>query len=211
MTAMYRIMIGLSFAIGITTAAIALKKRGVPGNIIAYSAVLEIMLSMYLALVTAYILSGAENYGLNGSGGAFGILLGAFIFSKITPKYKDAIYSAYVIILPLMYGIGKIGCSFAGCCGGIKLNGGKAFPIQIVEAIVFLAVFAASAFAFFKEKYEPVTAAIIYAAVKIVLDFFRDTHEEHLITTNQVMCVVIIALLLGVKFISYKAAFFKHN
>lgn len=211
MTAMYRIMIGLSFAIGITTAAIALKKRGVPGNIIAYSAVLEIMLSMYLALVTAYILSGAENYGLNGSGGAFGILLGAFIFSKITLKYKDAIYSAYVIILPLMYGIGKIGCSFAGCCGGIKLNGGKAFPIQIVEAIVFLAVFAASASVFFKEKYEPVTAAIIYAAVKIVLDFFRDTHEEHLITTNQVMCVVIIALLLGVKFMSYKADFFKHN
>lgn len=99
--------------------------------------------------MTTFMLSKAANYGLNSTGGALGILAGVLIFSKITPQYKSAFFEAYTLVLPLMYGIGKIGCSFAGCCGGLPYNGimrvhtqsGGAFPIQKLEALVFLLLF----------------------------------------------------------------------
>ena len=194
-------MIGLSFILGNAAAAIALKMRKVPNNIIIYSVALELTISMYLGVMFAYLLAGGKSYGLNSTGGAVGILLGALIFSKITPMYKDSIFSAYILALPLMYGLGKIGCAFAGCCGGIGYNGllhvhgksGNVFPIQAVEAAVFLILFAISAFFFLKRKYSPAIAAVIYALVKILLDFLRDTHAEHVITANQIMCMAVVA------------------
>ena len=228
---MYRLMIGLSITLGIAVASFALGKKKVPANIIFLSVILELMLTIYLAIVTSYLLSGTKGYGLNGTGGAVGMILGAFIFSKITPKYKDAFLGAYVLALPLMYGLGKIGCSFAGCCGGISYNGpfhistdhGNAFPIQALEAAVFLGLFVASAIIYVRDcsnsasaakdslnaistgvihakvRFNPVVAAIIYSIVKVLLDFLRETHNEKMITTNQIMCLsvaIILALVL---------------
>ena len=200
---MYRIMILASFILGITTSAYLLKKKNVPLRIIAKSLSLELMLCIYLAIFTTYIISGKVRYGLNGTGGAAGMLLGAIIFSLITPQYKYIFWEAYTLVLPLMYGLGKIGCSFAGCCGGIPYNGichimtseGAVFPVQMLEAAVFLLLFALSILAYKKNHFDPLKAAIVYSASKILLDFLRNTHVNRLVSTNQIMCMTIIVLL----------------
>ncbi|WP_196811630.1 prolipoprotein diacylglyceryl transferase family protein [Butyrivibrio sp. VCD2006] len=204
---MYRIMILASFILGILVSSYILKNRKIPTRIIIMSLSLELMLSVYLALMVTYLLSGAKGYGLNSTGGAFGMLLGALIFSFITPQYKDAFWNAYTLVLPLMYGLGKIGCSFAGCCGGISYNGichvhtaeGDFFPIQILEASIFLLIFAMSVFMYLRNRFDPIKAAIIYSLIKILLDFLRASHENKIISTNQVMCMVVIVLLLMIR------------
>ncbi len=201
---MYKIMIILSFFLGTLVTLIVLRKKSVPANLIFYSSLLNLILTIYLALMVTYILSGATGYGFNSTGGAIGMLLGAFIISKIAPKYKEDFFNSVVLALPLMYGIGKIGCSFAGCCGGRQYEGvfhictahGNVFPVQILEAIVFMIIFAVSLLLFFRNKFNAINAAILYSMTKILLDFFRDTHENSLITANQIMCLSIVIILL---------------
>ena len=200
---MYAIMIGLSIVLGLGTCAFFLAKKNVPVNIAVYSVFLELVISTYLALMTTYILSGGENYGLTSSGGAAGMLLGAFIMSKITPQYREQLFSSGILSLPLMYGIGKIGCAYAGCCGGIKYEGifhisserGNVFPIQTMEAIVFLVIYAVSLLLYLRDRFNPLYAAMSYSFVKIILDFLRQTHESRFVTANQIMCFVIVLVL----------------
>ncbi|WP_026652569.1 hypothetical protein [Butyrivibrio proteoclasticus] len=45
-------------------------------------------------------------------------LLGVLFYSKLYPQYKDKMITAYGLVCPYMYGVGKIGCAFSGCCGG---------------------------------------------------------------------------------------------
>lgn len=205
---MYRLMIAGSFIAGLSTATFILSKKKVPANIILMSIVLELILCMYLGLMSTFTLSKATGYGLTGTGGAIGILLGVYIFSNITPQYSSSFWEAYTLILPLMYGIGKIGCSFAGCCGGLPYNGifhvtakhGSAFPIQKLESIVFLLLFAISVVIYMRGFYDPVTAAMLYSLTKILLDFLRDVHMEYFISFNQILCTAVIVLLLMIKF-----------
>ena len=136
------------------------------------------------------------------------MLIGSLIFSLITPEYRKDYFSAYILALPLMYGIGKIGCSFAGCCAGIQYSGPfaitnnlgiKIFPVQIVEVIVFLGAFVVSFAYELKGRYEPFKAAISYALIKIVLDFLRDTHSTKILTANQYFCMLVILFCVVLK------------
>ncbi len=212
---MYAAMIGLSIVLGLGAYALSLKKKSVPANIIFYSVILELVISIYLALMTTYVLSGANGYGLTSSGGAAGMLIGVFIMSKITPQYGKSFFDSCVLSLPLMYGIGKIGCAFAGCCGGIGYTGplhigserGDVFPIQALEAIVFLSIYAISLFLYLEERFNSLHAAIAYSFVKILLDFLREAHETKLITANQIMCLGIVLALLLVNGFEKRRAF----
>jgi hypothetical protein len=47
--------------------------------IVLYSVFLELLISIYLTLMMTYILSKGTVYGLNGSGGAAGMLIGTAI------------------------------------------------------------------------------------------------------------------------------------
>jgi len=204
---MYATMIALSILLGLSTYAFSLMKKSIPGNIVLYSVFLELLISIYLALMMTYILSKGTVYGLNGSGGAAGMLIGTAIIYKIIPQYGKQFFSSCILSLPLMYGIGKIGCAFAGCCGGIGYNGpfhihsacGNVFPIQAVEAAVFLIIFVISLWFYRNDRFHPLHAAIIYCIMKIFLDFFRETHESQFITANQIMCFG-IALFLEIIF-----------
>ncbi len=201
-------MILLSIVFGLLTAAYVLHRRKVPGNYILMSVFLNVLLIFHGAFVSTYFLSSGANKGLNSTGGALGMIVGTLIFSIITPKYIKDYFAAYILALPLMYAIGKIGCSFAGCCAGIHyggpfavtgLTGDRVFPIQMLEVIVFLLVFAIS-FAFeLKGKFEPFFAASVYALVKILLDFLRDTHTRTIISPNQWFCFGVILLCLVLK------------
>ena len=209
---MYRTMIITSIVAGFLAAVGLLGKKKVPVNYIGYSAFLNLALMLYLALGVTAFLSGFKSFGLNSSGGALGIIIGTLIISKIIPKYKNEFISSYMIVLPLEYGIGKIGCAFAGCCGGIPytgpgsihIDGRGIFPIQAVEAITFIFIFIISAVFYLKSVYNPLIAGAIYAFIKILLDFLRDTHNNTIITSNQIMCFVIAISFLIIHFMNSK-------
>ena len=204
---MYRIMLVSALFFGLLIAACLQKRRNVPWKIIGLSVLLEIMLCLYMAVLVTALVSKGKYVGLNGTGAALGILIGILVFSKITPVYKRIFFEAYTVVLPLMYGLGKVGCAFAGCCGGLPYNGpfcvhtdkGSAFPIQKLEAVTFLIIFIVSLIVYFKERFDPYVAAIVYSAAKIMLDFLRVGHVDHLITDNQMMCAAILVGFVCVK------------
>ena len=161
---MYRLMILSSFVLGLLSAAFVLRRQNVKPSIIGLSVILEMALTFYMALIITAILSGTKSCGLNSTGGALGLILGVIIFGLITPQYKKDFWIAYTLSLPLMYGIGKIGCAFAGCCAGIHYDG--------------------------------IFHIVIYAVAKTLLDFLRDTHEDKIISANQIMCLAIVIILI---------------
>ena len=201
---MYKIMIASGLFFGLLTVACLQKRKKVPGNIILLFVVLDLVMCLYISLLTNYVLTLGKYIRLNSSGAALGMLLGAFIFTKISPQYKKTFIESFVIALPLMYGLGKIGCAFAGCCAGLPYNGfmcvhtnnGNLFPIQKLEALVFLLLFAGSLVFYFKDRFNPLIGSIIYCIAKIALDFLRQAHLYHVITATQVMCVVIIVIFM---------------
>lgn len=201
---MYRLMIFLSLFLGIGFAVFRSKRKGVPGNIIGYTVMLSVVLLLSFSIGVTFITSAGEAIGLNGTGAAVGIGLGIFTMAMIAPEYKRELAGSFFMALPLMYGLGKIGCSFAGCCAGLPYHGAfsvtgregtEVFPIQALEAAVFLLLFLVSIILDIKKRFQPVIAAIAYACTKIMLDFLRDTHVEHIFSQNQIMCLVIVMVL----------------
>ena len=201
---MYRLMILTSFVLGLLSAALVLKRQNVKASIIGLSVILEMTFTFYMALIVTVILSGAKSCGLNSTGGALGLILGVIVFGFITPQYRKDFWIAYTLSLPLMYGVGKIGCSFAGCCAGICYDGifhiatdkGNLFPVQITEAVIFILLYIFSMIIYYKDMYDPFVASVIYAVAKILLDFLRDTHEDKIISANQIMCLAIVVILI---------------
>ena len=64
-----------------------------------------------------------ETFGFSSLGGMAGILLGVWIFTKISKEHKIELWTAYVLALGLMYAVSKLGCFFAGCCVGMRYQG----------------------------------------------------------------------------------------
>ena len=198
---MYQAMIITSLLAGLGTGAGLCLWKKVPKRFAGYLLILVTALVLYLAVMVTFINSGGKAIGLNVSGGAAGLVLGVVIMSLITPEYKRAYAESFFVVLPLMYGIGKIGCSFAGCCAGLPYHGafsviGKegtaVFPVQALEAVVFLSLFLLSIILEIKNRYNPKIMLIVYALAKIGLDFLRDTHIDHIISRNQVMGTLLI-------------------
>ena len=87
-----------------------LLKRGIEKRYIAYSMMLNIALILYggwaFTLVVQYFQNGkVEKVGFSSLGGAVGMLLGVWIFTKIGARQKDAFVQTYTISLGLMCAI----------------------------------------------------------------------------------------------------------
>ena len=109
-----------------------------------------------------------------------------------------------IIVAPLIYAVAKLGCTYAGCCHGFAYDGpfslkyhtpdaqGEFFPVQPLETLVFLAIF------FFATKIKkPLPIIAICTIAKFLLDFLRYTHETALISPNQIVCLIILALIIA--------------
>lgn len=158
--------------------------------------------------------------GLSSYGAVIGILIVLFIYSKqFKIKYKDLIY-LLVTSIPLMYGIGKIGCFLSGCCYGIKYNGifkviynyslsapkGESlFPIQLLEAFVFILIFVYLSFLIKKEKNKDYIidfAFILCGLSKFLLEYLRASHINIFLSCNQIVSLIFVGV--GVCFILKK-------
>ena len=145
--------------------------------------------------------------GLSSYGGLIGIILASIIFELIVPLNKKLIKLS-IIVLPLMYSIGKIGCLLEGCCHGIEYSSFMSikyidsnvsyFPIQLVESIVFFILF------IFLNKYKN-KKNIIYITLlvcslsKFLLDFLRYEHNLFSITNIISIIIILVSIVLLLK------------
>lgn len=210
---MYGIMILSSFIIGFLFIFINLNINNVPKNMILYQILLSAICTMYFSKYVTVLTSGdlAVNFlnaGLSSLGGAGGLLISVVIFTKIYTDNKKLFYETFALALPIMYGISKLGCHFAGCCYGIPYNRifyttskfeetyDKLFPIQLTESIVFIIIFIVSIIIYYKKvKINYLAIEMIMCAVaKFMLDYLRYSNLGKVITINQVICFIFLII-----------------
>lgn len=153
-------------------------------------------------------------------GGLLGAILGLLIYCK---QYKISIKElseSYAAVLPLGHAFGRVGCFFAGCCYGIPYDGifshtyhmspgntplgVSLLPIQLIEAVGLLIIFAVEITVFFRTKSKTGYTVPIYLAtypvLRFVLEFFRgDTERGKLGPFSTSQCVS-LAILFGFLF-----------
>ena len=149
--------------------------------------------------------------GLSSYGGLIAMILMMLLFA-IQFK-KDKMTMLYIICssVPLMYGIGKIGCFVAGCCYGIEYSGplhivynyslsapkGVAlFPVQICESITFLLIylFIVKMENKLSKEYLVSCTFILGGLCKFIWDFFRYNPTNNLFTPNKIISLFFIIL-----------------
>lgn len=186
------------------------KKFKYPFYEIVSMVVIDAMGIVFGGLLYTYIFSGS--LGFSSLGGMFGGLLGLFVYSILLKKNFKYVLILFMPSIPLMYAIGKIGCFVAGCCHGIPYDGighivyvnSKVavlniplFPVQIVESFVFFMIFIYVISRYLKNLISIkliMKEIIICSIAKLLLDFFRYDHVIKIITTNQIMCLVLIVI-----------------
>ena len=159
-------------------------------------------------ILYTYIFS--KGFGFSSLGGVIGGLIMLYLYSLLVKKDYKYMLILFMPSIPLMYAIGKIGCFVAGCCYGIPYDGighivyhssevallnTNLFPIQIVETIIFLIIFIYVISRYYKNKFSIkliMIEIIICGISKFLLDFLRYEHTIKLITSNQIMCLLLV-------------------
>ncbi len=103
------------------------------------------------------------------AGGAIVFFIGFFVFGKVVFKEKEHIkycsdlFAVAPCCITVAHGFGRLGCLFAGCCYGMKMDGfpglwmhtpdgtGYFLPTQLYEAIFLFILFAVTSILFFKK------------------------------------------------------------
>ena len=150
--------------------------------------------------------------GLTSLGGVLGAIIFLLLFAFQFKKDIKEIMNTFMLPIPLMYSISKIGCFIAGCCHGVEYNGilhitynyskiapnnTNLFPVQIIESIIFLIIF----MYFYKKKINKSFSfktlgylTIACSISKFLLDYLRYEHINKIITLNQIICLVFVII-----------------
>lgn len=220
----YAIMFLSSFVISFIVVFWLLRKKGVAANKIGYSLLLNILLILYGAKMYEVIISGFQvsifQSGIASIGGVLGLLLGIFIMGFICKEERKYFWECYVAVIPLLYGISKLGCYSAGCCHGIIYNGplairydnevvsgGPYFPVQLLESVVFVIIFAICLVLYIKKNnpFHICLVLILCSLAKFSIEYLREEHIGVVLSPNQIVCILIvvicgmISLILGKK------------
>lgn len=211
----YAITLLTSLISGYTASALLLKRNRVPGNIILYSLLLNIVTTLYGSKMYGVILSGFKknlfNSGIASIGAVVGFITAVFIMTLICRQYTRELWESYILPIPLLYSISKIGCHISGCCHGISYSGpfsvsysteittgGPFFPVQISETIVFACIFIISLIIYLKHPrtYLIPGVLIICGLSKSLLELMREEHVGKILSANQIVCIIIIIISL---------------
>ena len=178
-----------------------------------YTVLLTFISIMVFSACVSILLSGdIRKVGFVGAGGALGLLAGVILSALIHKDHITESISAWIVTLPLMYGLSKTACHIAGCCHGIPYNGPFSvsyeiydkvplFPVQLTETITFLIIFLIGFILYLKTSKKLRTATIILLAsgiCKIILEFFRESHIGVIISGYQilVLCITVSGAVL---------------
>lgn len=158
------------------------------------------------SLIVCYIIN--KSWGLTSYVGCLVLLVTSIFYEKINPSKNLDYIKCTVLSMPLIYGVSKLGCFFVGCCHGIPYDGFMSvtypdgyniplFPIQLVEAIVFVALFIGLLFINKKHTKNIISITFIVCAfTKFALDFLRFDHLDNMITTNQIISLALIVVII---------------
>ncbi len=154
--------------------------------------------------------------GLSSYGAVIGALVFIALFSwQFNKSLKELLY-IFMPSIPLMYGIGKIGCFIAGCCYGIEYSGigsiiynysksapehTHLFPVQIVESIFFVAIFTYMMIKHKKNQFDLLTIGISFilcGVIKFALEFLRASHIGQILSSTQIISIVFTIIGAGI-------------
>lgn len=204
----YGIAMSVAFIVSFMMVYRIVIKRRIPGKMIGYSMLLNVIMILYGAKMYTVITGGFQvslwKAGLSSLGGVIGLLIGIFIFGCIYKEGHQVFFEAYVMVIPCLYGVSKIGCFLVGCCHGITydgafavyyensaMQGGPYFPVQLLESFVFIVIFLMGLwFAYGKKLTHTVSYIMILCAVaKFAIDFLREEHVGKIFSINQIICL----------------------
>ena len=157
----------------------------------------------------------------NSFSGLIMCILISVLYNWICKKDIKELIAMVLIGMPLLYGMGKLGCFFGGCCYGINYDGifnviytnaSKApndvsrFPVQLIEAILSIFSYICTLIIYKKKKDEFVLIPFIMIScgfIKFVFDFLR-ADRNSIISINQLFCIisVIIGIIIHNKIVS---------
>lgn len=150
---------------------------------------------------------------------SYGAVIGAGLFLilfavQFKNSFEEILY-IFMPSMPLMYGIGKVGCFLAGCCYGIQYDGVGSivynhshvapkgiplFPVQIVETVFFIGVFIYIMTKNKKSRLNLKTAGIsliLCALGKFGLEFLRENHIGQILSIHQIISLLFAILGIG--------------
>jgi prolipoprotein diacylglyceryltransferase len=163
------------------------KEKAETSKIIPITFVSAIFTAIIYTVIVGSI-QGETAFGLSSLGGAVGYVGSVFFYNKVKPvKNFETILHRFIYVLPLIYGVSKIGCYFRGCCGGYHSE----FSLQLIEALLFISLF------FIGLACLPNTVVMLCSVLKFGLEFFRDTNTG-VLNANQITCIVILVISIGV-------------
>lgn len=182
-----------------------------------YSTVLSLICTFCFGSIFTLVTSGFESFGFSSMGGLLGMYV-AYIVAYVwiyNKTNKNTLFSNFVLVIPLMYGLTKLGCLMGSCCYGIEYSGvlsieysgeaavstgalGERFPVQLAESIVFIIIFIIHCKDRVISRKDKVNSSLNLcvqcAIAKFSLDFLRNSHIGQIISVNQVMCLVVIVM-----------------
>lgn len=127
-------------------------------------------------------------------GGLIGSLLGIYVYSRRQHMPVGPFFDIMVVAIPVMHGIGRIGCLMAGCCYGCEyhgplsitfpeneiipeVSGVERFPMQLIEIffnlILFIVFFTLVKKRIFRNGRLLGVYLMAYPMMRFVLEFFR--------------------------------------
>lgn len=223
----YMLFMTLAIAAGFITAYHLLRREAVEPRIAGMSVMLNLVFVMFFGRIYTMTFSFGSgmsflNAPFSSVGGLLGMLLGVEIFNLIYRRKTSAFRCIYVLVIPLIYSIAKLGCFFVGCCHGIPYDGFgsirytpcpldagsvsaglltdrlpkcSVFPVQLVETIVFAGIFTAALSLYIKNKrkYLVQTVMILGGAGKFFMEFLREENAGRILNPNQIICLILFA------------------
>lgn len=197
----YGILLLSSFLISFIMDTIILKKKGVKFERIGLSFLLILLMSLMGGVMFHLICD--HEFGLSSYGGAIGLILAVIIYGLIDPDNFKEMYKVYLINIPFIYSLGKVGCFIGGCCYGIPYSGflsvqynsvdHSVLPVQLIEAFVFMIIFIICLIRYLKnKKYNTSYILILCGLAKLILEYFRDSNIGKVIFPNQIVSIIFI-------------------
>lgn len=166
-------------------------------------------------------------------GGLIGGILGLLIYGWQFKTKMASYFDVCATVLPLGHAFGRVGCFFGGCCYGIEHDGWFShvygadwfaqpdkvitpigvplLPVQLIEAMCLLALFAGLMVLFFKNKKKTPwlqTLAYMgaYSVIRFVLEFFRGDKERGgflgVSTSQWISILLVIAGVLAILYLT---------
>lgn len=214
----YFFIILLSFALSYLFIFLFSKERVENKSHLFYSMLLHFVISMYCGFMftfVANVINGEPAFlrvGLSGMGGMIGTILSIVVMSFLFKEQKEHYIKCYVMSLPLIYGVSKMGCFLVGCCYGMPYDGPlsvkyykenvmtpdhSVFPVQLAECIAFVSLAILFYYLVFRKDNSILVwlEIVICCILKFALDYLRNRPNMEL-SINQKTCILVSIFVL---------------